>query len=374
MNPSPRREKLGGMPAPHALNDELERLILEELRARWKYDSWALFEGRMRPPVLALSDATSILARYVPDTRTIEVTRRLILEHPWSDVLEVLKHEMAHQFVVEVLGVSEAAHGPVFRALCQSRGIDARAAGAPTAAGGDATPSAAAKVIDRVRRLLALAGSDNPHEADAAMQQARRLMLEHNLRERDTRVQERDFTFAHVGPIKARHDEHERVLASILTNHFFVEAIWTHSFRPLEGRRGAVLEICGTRANVRMAEYVHGFLLQAGEAAWMRHRKEHGVKGNRDRRTFLVGVMRGFRDKLERERKASAAQGLVWVGDEGVSAYYQRRHPRVHRVRRSGRARNAAFVHGQAAGQELVLHRPVEGGSSGGGGLLPSGS
>lgn len=363
------------MPAPHALNDELERLILEELRDRWKSANWSLFDERMSPPVFSLSDLTSVLARFVPETRAIEVSRRLVVEHPWAQVLEVLKHEMAHQYVTEVLRVTETSHGPAFRAVCEARGIDARAAGVSSTPGDGAAPSEAGRVIDKVRRLLALAGSDNPHEADAAMQQARRLMLEHNIRERDTRVDDRDFTFAHVGPVKARHDEHERVLASILTKHFFVEAIWTHSFRPLEGRRGAVLEICGTRANVRMAEYVHGFLLQAGEAAWKRHRAEHAVKGDRDRRTFLVGVMRGFRDKLERERRVSAEQGLVWVGDAGVSAFYHRRHPRVRTLRRSGRARNAAFVHGQAAGEELVLHRPVEGGrGGGGGGLLPSGA
>jgi hypothetical protein len=176
-----------------------------------------------------------------------------------------------------------------------------------------------------------------------------------------------------VGPIKARHDEHERVLGSILTEHFFVEAIWTSSFRALEGRRATVLEICGTRANVRMAEYVHGFLSRAGEGAWKRHRAEHRIQGNRDRRTFLVGVMRGFRAKLERERQASVAKGLVWVGDAGLSDYFRRRHPRVQTVKSGGRARNAAFAHGQAAGRELVLHRPVESGGGGGGGLLPSG-
>ncbi|MCA9576180.1 MAG: DUF2786 domain-containing protein [Sandaracinaceae bacterium] len=361
------------MAAPDALNDELERLILEELRERWKADNWALFGERMRPPVLALSDATSFLARFVPATRTIEVARQLVIDHPWMEVLEVLKHEMAHQFVAEVLRVSESAHGPVFRGVCQARGIDARAAGVVVTPGDDVATTAAGRVIDKVRRLLALAGSDNPHEADAAMQQARRLMLEHNIRERDTRADERDFTFAHVGPVKARHDEHERVLASILTGHFFVEAIWVNSFRPLEGRRGSVLEICGTPANVRMADYVHGFLLHAGEAAWKRHRTEHGIAGNRDRRSFLVGVMRGFRDKLERERRASTAQGLVWTGDAGVSDYFQRRYPRARTIRRAGRERDAAFAHGQAAGQELVLHRPVEAGRSGGGGLLPSG-
>ncbi len=69
------------MPESHTLNDALERIILEELRNRWSSLNWALFDERMRPPVLELSSATSFLARFVPDTRTIEVTRRLVIEH-----------------------------------------------------------------------------------------------------------------------------------------------------------------------------------------------------------------------------------------------------------------------------------------------------
>ena len=55
---------------------------------------------------------------------------RLVTEHPWTVVLEVLRHEMAHQYVDEVLGVhDETAHGPTFQAVCEARAIDGRAAG-----------------------------------------------------------------------------------------------------------------------------------------------------------------------------------------------------------------------------------------------------
>ena len=71
-------------------------------------------------------------------------------------LVEVLKHEMAHQFVDEVLGVhDEPDHGPVFRQVCDERGIDARAAGAPDA------DRARDHVLDRIAKLLALAGSPN---------------------------------------------------------------------------------------------------------------------------------------------------------------------------------------------------------------------
>ncbi len=128
---------------------------------------------------IELSDAASRLGRWVPDVRTIEIARRLVLEQPWGVVVEVLKHEMAHQYVHEVLGaVDESAHGPAFRDLCERLGIDASAAGMPAAAG---TTDEDARVLERIARLLALAESANVNEAQAAMNAAQRLMLKHNL-------------------------------------------------------------------------------------------------------------------------------------------------------------------------------------------------
>ena len=51
---------------------------------------------------------------------------------------------------------------------------------------------------------------------------------------------------AHLGEPTGRVGEHERLVAMILGKHFFVEAIWVPVYRPLEGKRGSVLEICGT--------------------------------------------------------------------------------------------------------------------------------
>ena len=37
------------------------------------------------------------------------------------------------------------------------------------------------------------------------------------------------------------------LLGAILGKHFFVEVIWVPVYRPLEQKRGSVLEVCGTQ-------------------------------------------------------------------------------------------------------------------------------
>ena len=58
------------------------------------------------------------------------------------------------------------------------------------------------------------------------------------------------------------------MVAMILGMHFFVEGIWIPVYRPLEAKRGSVLEICGSSANLAIAEYVHGFLHQTADRLW----------------------------------------------------------------------------------------------------------
>src|SRR5262249_39851913 len=155
-------------------------------------------------------------------------------EQPWGVVVEVLKHEIAHQYVHEILGeTDETPHGPAFRATCARLGIDAAAAGMPRA---PASPEQS-RLVEKIARLLALAESPTQHEAEAAAAQAQRLMLKHNL---DVRKDARGYAVRHVGRPTGRVIESERLLAMILGKHFFVEVIWVPVYRPLEGKRGSV--------------------------------------------------------------------------------------------------------------------------------------
>lgn len=340
------------------LSAALEAALLHQLREQYKLLALAHFKGALGVPQLELVPTTNRLGRWVQATRTLELSRPLVLEQPWGVVVEVLKHEMAHQYVSEVLGErDETPHGPRFRAVCEKLGIDGSAVGLPVVE--PAQREEHAKVAERIARLLALAESPNVHEAEAAMAAAQRLLLKHNLELRSLRAQQ-GYVWKHLGAPTGRTTEAERVLSLIIGKHFFVEAIWVPVYRATEGKRGSILEICGSPDNVAIAEYVHGYLVQTAERLWREHKANHGIRGDRDRRTFLAGVMSGMSDKLGREAKKNDAAGLVWIADADLQRYFRRRHPHVRHVRYAGQRRSEAYAHGKEAGKKIVIHRGMK--------------
>ena len=372
----------GGADGAERLSAELEAALLRELVRAWHGVNSTHFRSVLLPPTLALEDAASRLGQWQGGTRTLSISRRLILGQPWPVVVEVLKHEMAHQYVHEVLGLTdEAAHGPTFRALCERLGIDASAAGLPAvppsvgegtvATGESDAASEAARQLRRIARLLALAESQNLHEAEMAMREAQRLMLKHNLSERSARANRgagavpQRYGYRQLGAVKRRVDEGERLLAMLLSQHFFVESIWVPSFDVRRGVRGSALEICGTPENLEMAAYVYDFLLHTAERLWKAHRRERALPGDRERRTFIAGVMIGFGERLTADAQVQAQEGLIWVGDADLGQYLRKRHPHVRRVMQRGQPRTATRAEGKKAGREIVLHKPLTGGGRG---------
>ncbi|MBX3225190.1 MAG: SprT-like domain-containing protein [Labilithrix sp.] len=362
----------GADEATSRLSAALEAALLHELREQYRLLALAYFKGALRLPQIELVPSRARLGRWVEATRTIELSRALVLARPWGVVVEVLKHEMAHQYVTEVLGErGETAHGPRFRAVCERLGIDGSAAGMPDAPPPEKT-EAQRKIGDRIARLLALAESPNVHEAEAAMAAAQKLLLKHNIELRDARAAQ-GYVWRHLGTPTGRTTEAERVLSLLLGKHFFVEAIWIPVYRAREGKRGSVLEICGSLENVEIAEYVHGYLVATAERLWREHKAKLGIRGDRDRRTFLAGVMTGMTEKLAREAKKSEEAGLVWIADGDLSRYFRKRHPHVRHVRYAGQRRSEAYAHGREAGRKIVIHKGMREGpdASGGRPLLP---
>ncbi len=340
------------------LTAALEAALLREIVEQYRLLAINYFKGALALPQFELVASRSRLGRWIPSTRTIEISRPMIVTQPWGVVVEVLKHEMAHQYVSESLGeTGETPHGPRFRAVCDKLGIDAAAAGIPTGPRSD-TREDHRKIAERIAKLLALAESPNVHEAEAAMAAAQRLLLKHNVELRQARTAQ-GYAWKHLGAPTGRTSEADRILSLLLGKYFFVEAIWVPVYRPLEGKRGSVLEICGTPENVEIADYVHGYLTHTAARLWREHKDRHAIRSDRDRRTFLAGVMTGMRDKLGRETKRSETLGLVWVADADLLSYFRRRHPYVRHVRYAGQRRTEAYAHGREAGQKIVIHKGV---------------
>ena len=350
---------------PDQLSTALEAALLRELRTQVAWQNHVRFAGRLVPPVLVLGDTAKRLGQWNRATRTLELSRALVFARPWAEVISVLEHELAHQFVDEVLKIhDEPPHGPTFQRVCTERGIDARAAGVPLAS--TAPAPAAERVLDKIRKLLALAGSPNQHEAELAMRKAHELMLRHNI---DDARAHTDYDVRHVGDPHKRGNRVEAEVAGLLAEFFFVKVIRVPVYLPRTGKRGAVYELAGTHANLEMACHVHAFLLATADRLWRANRGDARVRSGRDRISYQAGVIGGFREKLASERTELRGTGLVWVGDRGLDAYYHARHPRIEHRRRRVRF-DSAHAAGREAGRTVVLHRPVETGPTSGTRLL----
>src|SRR5262249_26456254 len=152
------------------LRVDLEAALLRALSDAWHDLNRTYFKGMLRAPAIELIDGTGRLGEWRAAGRTLALQRALVVERPWGVVVEVLKHEIAHHSVAEVLGAPDATpHGPSFHAVCERLGIDARAAGLPNAAPGAAPGESETRILARVAKLLALSQSQNRHEAESAM-------------------------------------------------------------------------------------------------------------------------------------------------------------------------------------------------------------
>ena len=289
----------------------LEHALLIHLQQNWTQQNHDLFRGAMVSPALALHDGRKHLGQWMPTIRTISFSRTWVQTTPWTTVIEVLKHEMAHQYVSEILKVhNEPPHGPAFRSVCAQFHIDSRAQGIP-----DVVDKKSSKVVDKIQKLLALAQSPNEHEAKLALQKARQWMNEYELAW-SQRTREASFSHRCLGPNKGRFDPWEKMLAGLLAKHFFVHAIWIPVYDVFRAKMVRTLEICGRPEAVDVAEYTHVYLTQTAQRLWNAYKSAHGVQSNRERRTFLLGVMMGFSQSLDDDLLVCVENGLVPATDK----------------------------------------------------------
>ena len=280
-----------------AVQSSFDRRILRGLLAEWENALWLLPESLRRSikrPLFAIRDMPTRLGCWSREKREITLSRAIISGHPWDDVKEVLLHEMAHQVAHEgLLAASEPDHGDGFRQAC-------RLLCANPAASGTCRPlhvrlhqgeelNDRDRIVVRIHKLMALAESNNPNEAQAAMLKAHELIARHNV---DLIAQDldQDYHSIFLGAPRLRHFREAYHLAHLLQDFYFIQGMWIQAWVLKKGRMGRVLEISGTRKNVQIADYIHAAICRYIDDAWANYRRNKGL--NRYRKTdFAVGII-----------------------------------------------------------------------------------
>ena len=349
---------------------------LKHLRSAWarqilywwkQYNSLYLREALVAP-LIEISSSKSYMGRWRNDPPVITIAYDHILKDSWLSVLDTLRHEMAHQYVDQVIQPDgETAHGPAFRMACKRLRCSDRAS-AKSSTDFDSQKN----IMERVRKVLSLTDSPNEYEAQAAIHKVRLLLLRYNidLVELD---QDRQFVRRSIGPVKRRHASFELWLAYILSEHFFVETIWAESYVASKNQLGTVLEIYGTTENTDMASYVHTYLINLLPVLWQDYRDRKGIKSNKERQRYWSGVLQGFCEKLSnREEKGKSLCEAIaeWNGDPALTKFFKDYNPNV-KVRRSGGVwQNDTYIAGIRTGKKVEIRSGIGNNNDGFGGYL----
>jgi hypothetical protein len=320
---------------------------------------------KLQLPNFAISDElSSTLGRWDEQRRCITLASVLFEDYSWADVVEVLKHETAHQIVSELFGIKNAvAHGEAFKRACKMLDIPAEATWKP------AGRSDGERVVARrIEKLLALGQSNDEHEAEAAVAKAQKLALKYNVEQLQSGV-DRDYSLRVIGPAKSRMPSFFWGIMRILCDFHFVTYICrTHNvLEDFEWKRRSVIELYGTAQNLDMAEYVFYFLWHQGELHWKQYKTEHKLRSNKHKLSYLNGLYVGVWERLDAQRQDVAeSEALVWRDDPKLDAFFRERNPSVRTSRRSSRLYEDAHSAGNAAGSKLQIHPGLKSSRRGG--------
>jgi hypothetical protein len=223
------------------------------------------------------------------------------------------------------------------------------------------------RVLDRVRKLLALKTSSNPHEAAVAAEMAARLLAEHRLSEAQVMI---DIGATDDAPtVRERLDDGPR------------SATWRVSLCSAVARdnccriligRGYYI-VVGTTDDINATKYLYEYLRREVERLSDEAETPEGENGRAWKNSFKIGAAaevssRIYKAKREREETLKAAAGFVELSGGApaqstalaiVNKRDERAQAAVANVKgswsRGGASRRDAYSAGRAAGASVSL-------------------
>ncbi len=238
-----------------------------------------------------------------------------------------------------------------------------------------AKPADKGKILDKVRKCLALSKSANEHEAAAALRQAQAMMRIHGLSDDDVGLVEylsaqviTDYEFP-KGRFRVDRDEQDnpkprmtrpmpRTVGSVVSLIIHAMGVTAVMERQLKGKEHYIaIRYFGTRARVLTAAHAHEVVYRACGRAWRKHleqfpqlRSQPGARAG-----FYYGwcsvVARSVaelvdtpEEKLLTQRKVAAHYGArPESGDENTRKIY-----------------GSTLEAGMQAGADFRIHRPID--------------
>jgi ribosomal protein S15P/S13E len=374
-----------GMPNRDQLTDKLQHLWLQQLQLEFE-EICMSYDLYLMMPVFEITDAKKELGAWCPETRTLRLSRHLILNYSWSVTIQVLKHEMAHQLCSERTDIVGGPHGEGFQQACALLGVlpEYRRPGVVVvetveqASGGSKISERGRECMAKVEKLLALSQSSNEHEAALAIQKANDLIEKYHIQELSGDQQHR-YGFGIIDRKRKRIESYQRRICSILHDFFFVKVVLSSLYDPMTNDTYKTIELLGTKENVTIAEYCYHFLENRLASLWSLNRKRFKGSVRTEKNSYYLGLLRGFYQKLEEQKKVKEdipiepkMGDLIVAEEKRLESFVGMRFPRLRRISRGGiKVYGSTYNEGVETGKTITFSEGLEGKGPTFGGLLP---
>lgn len=319
-----------------------------------------VFKKHLFPISVVVYEGGSDLGHFNPTYYQIALNRKLIYQAKDSVLRDILKHELAHYLTFLEYGAVQA-HGPEFRETCQRYGFPDEIAFASMnlehanlSKEGDIDSE---RILEKVKKLLQLAQSSNPHEAELATVKANALLLRHNLDHMNLNNDDEPVYLDRV-LVQKRKDAKISAIYDML-RHFIVKTVISY------GKNSCCLEVSGSLTNVKLAVYVGNFLDKEFEHLWALAKREHGLQGLRAKNSFFLGIAKGFDEKMKesKENLSASDRKSLMVVEKDLTEKTKMIYRRLSFTRTNNDIDSHAGAVGIQSGKNLSIRPGVEGSS-----------
>ena len=213
------------------------------------------------------------------------------------------------------------------------------------------------KVLEKLKKLLALAKSDNPHESALALQRVQKLMQTYHITSDDIALSDIDESISNYWAAGSVNPPRYMLgLLSIIQAAFGVDSIIHSGFKPSVG-------FYGNKDRVELASYTWDVLARQLTAARKNYIKQQNRRIKNTTKTsrgdkFAEGWVLAVRSEIN-------LFAMSREGRELARLWLEQKYPDSGTTcgREAGKTRdsNISRLHGYKEGENVRLHQPVSG-------------
>lgn len=216
-----------------------------------------------------------------------------------------------------------------------------------------------AKAIDKIKKCLELSNSSNPHEAQVALERAKKLMAKYGINDKDVYISG-VFEANTQELVPSKIPTYMSRLAQRLCNHYGLRVL--HSPDKIGDKKVWRFSFYGQKDKAEMAAYAYDVVIRLAEQSrrlYMATLPNYLYKAEKNKRgdSFILGWIQQATDNISNEEIDNEVQ-------KKIEAYFDKNFGKLSKRKshtRKGANHDRDFKQGVKSSEGFNLNKPVNG-------------